>query len=137
MGLPGSGKTWFAQRLSSYLDAAWFNADAVRKMANDWDFSEVGRRRQASRMFHYATFEATRGRVAICDFICPTHQTRKTFGADIIIWLNTVDKSRYEDTNRIFEPVTAKEGPKIEIKERLLDHQIKDIAEMIKRDYKL
>ena len=37
MGLPGSGKTYLAERLQPLLNAAWYNADVVRKMANDWD----------------------------------------------------------------------------------------------------
>ena len=50
MGLPGSGKTYLAARLQPLLKAAWYNADNVREMANDWDFSEEGRKRQAKRM---------------------------------------------------------------------------------------
>ena len=47
-GLPGSGKTTFARQLSA--GHAYFNADEVRKMFNDWDFSAEGRTRQAQRM---------------------------------------------------------------------------------------
>ena len=43
MGLPGSGKTYLAERLQPLLEAAWYNADKVREMANDWDFSPEGR----------------------------------------------------------------------------------------------
>jgi len=43
MGLPGSGKTYLSERLVPLLNAAWYNADVVRKMANDWDFSDDGR----------------------------------------------------------------------------------------------
>ena len=46
MGLPGSGKTYLTERLVPLLEAAWYNADKVRTMANDWDFSESGRLRQ-------------------------------------------------------------------------------------------
>ena len=35
-GLPGSGKTTFARQLA--VNMAYFNADDVRKMFNDWDF---------------------------------------------------------------------------------------------------
>ena len=49
MGLPGSGKTYLAERLQPLIDAAWYNADVVRKMANDWDFSSKGRIRQSMR----------------------------------------------------------------------------------------
>ena len=48
MGLPGSGKTYLSQRLQPLLGAAWFNADKVREMANDWDFSPEGRTRPVS-----------------------------------------------------------------------------------------
>ena len=42
MGLPGSGKTYLAARLQPLLKAAWYNADNVREMANDWDFTDKG-----------------------------------------------------------------------------------------------
>ena len=50
MGLPGAGKTYLANILHPMLDAIWINADKVRKEANDWDFSEEGRKRQSERM---------------------------------------------------------------------------------------
>ena len=49
-GLPGAGKTTFAKRLIEGTNFAYFNADEVRGMFNDWDFSKEGRRRQAYRM---------------------------------------------------------------------------------------
>jgi adenylylsulfate kinase len=102
-GLPGSGKTWLSERLQKYLSCAWYNADAVRKMANDWDFSVEGRRRQAERMNTIATFEGTHGRTVICDFVCPTEDTRKQFDPDITIWMDTIESGRFEDTNKMFE----------------------------------
>ncbi len=57
MGLPGSGKTYLAERLVPILNAAWYNADKLREMANDWDFSDEGRRRQSRRMRTFADFE--------------------------------------------------------------------------------
>ena len=57
MGLPGSGKTYLTQRLVPLLEAAWYNADRVRGMANDWDFSMEGRVRQSQRMRAFADFE--------------------------------------------------------------------------------
>jgi adenylylsulfate kinase len=104
MGLPGSGKTHLAVRLQHHLnDCAWYNADAIRKMANDWDFSDAGRRRQAERMNSIAMFEGARGRTVICDFVCPTNETRKLFSHDIMIWMNTIEEGRFEDTNKMFE----------------------------------
>ena len=49
MGLPGSGKTYLTERLQPLLEAAWYNADKIRAMANDWDFSHEGRQRQSSK----------------------------------------------------------------------------------------
>jgi len=54
MGLPGSGKTTLANELGPMLNAKRLNADEVRKEANDWDFSEEGRKRQAKRMADFA-----------------------------------------------------------------------------------
>ena len=106
MGLPGSGKTHIAKRLQIHLNCAWYNADKVREMANDWDFSEAGRRRQSERMNTIALFEGTRGRTVICDFVCPTGETRKQFSADITIWMDTIQAGRFDNTNKIFEPPT-------------------------------
>ena len=50
MGLPGAGKTTLAEKLALLVNAKRLNADEVRKAANDWDFSEEGRKRQARRM---------------------------------------------------------------------------------------
>ena len=106
MGLPGSGKTHLAKRLHVHLNCAWYNADKVREMANDWDFTDAGRRRQSERMNTIATFEAVRGRTVICDCVCPTGETRKEFNADITIWMNTIEAGRFDDTNKIFEEPT-------------------------------
>ena len=103
MGLPGSGKTYLAERLQPLLDAAWYNADKVRGMAGDWDFSDDGRTRQSLRMKNLADFETSHNRFVICDFVCPTEETRNIFDPDILIWLDTIKEGRFEDTNKIFE----------------------------------
>ena len=91
------------RRLVPLLKAAWYNADTVRKLANDWDFSEKGRVRQADRMRTFADFEKSKGRFVVCDFICPTKEARTSFSADIVIWMNTIKKGRFEDTNKLFQ----------------------------------
>ena len=102
MGLPGSGKTTLASELVSLLKAKWINNDKVRKEANDWDFSEEGRIRQAKRMADLAEKYKQEGSYVVCDFICPTPKARKLFNADFIIWVDTIKKGRFDDTNAMF-----------------------------------
>jgi len=130
MGLPGSGKTYLSERLQPLLECAWFNADKVRSMAGDWDFSEIGRSRQSLRMRAIADFESSHDRLVICDFVCPTKETRKIFDADITIWLDTIQEGRFEDTNALFEPPKKVD---FHIKE-WNDHNHLDIAKKIKKD---
>ena len=85
MGLPGSGKTTLANELAPMLNAKRLNADEVRKKANDWDFSEEGRNRQAQRMLTLSQEHVLKGKRVIADFVCPTEKTRKYFNADFII----------------------------------------------------
>lgn len=130
MGLPGAGKTYFAERLKLYLEqngdvmkvspgrvlgyegipgpdffnvkVDWFNADEVRKRFNDWDFSREGRIRQSLRMFEFAV--KCTGDFAICDFVAPLVEMRNNFKADWTIWMDTIDAGRYDDTNKAFTP---------------------------------
>ena len=130
MGLPGAGKTYLAQTLKRYLETngdlmkinpgrvmnyegipgpdfmnvavTWFNADDIRKKYNDWDFSKEGRIRQSLRMLQFA-LEAG-GEFVICDFVAPLVEMRNNFKADWTIWVDTIDKGRYEDTNKAFTP---------------------------------
>ena len=102
MGLPGAGKTTLADELAPKLNAKRLNADEVRKAANDWDFSEEGRTRQAKRMADFALKLKSEGNYVIADFICPTPEARKLFPADYIIWLDTIKEGRFADTNQMF-----------------------------------
>ena len=122
MGLPGSGKTYFAERLKRYLEqhmnpinehtlrpiadaqvtVAWLNADEVRRHYNDWDFSQEGRIRQSQRMRDLADEANTD--YCIVDFVAPLVEMRNNFKADWTIWIDTIEKGRFEDTNKIFVP---------------------------------
>ena len=102
MGLPGSGKTTLANELGPMLNAKRLNADEVRKEANDWDFSEEGRKRQAKRMADFALKLKNEGNFVVSDFICPTPEARSLFPADYIIWVDTIKEGRFEDTNQMF-----------------------------------
>jgi len=102
MGLPGAGKTTLADELAPLLKAKRLNADEIRKAANDWDFSEEGRKRQAKRMAEHALKLKNDGNYVVADFICPTPEARSLFPADFIIWVDTIKEGRFEDTNQMF-----------------------------------
>lgn len=102
-GLPGSGKTTLAKPFAELLGGVWLNADTVRKQYDDWDFSDEGRLRQAERMRLLADGVELAGKVAVCDFVCPTEQTRQALDADYIVWMDTIKEGRFDDTNLIFK----------------------------------
>ena len=102
MGLPGAGKTTLANELATLIKSKRLNADEIRRAANDWDFSEDGRTRQAKRMSEVALKIKSEGNNVIADFICPTPEARKLFLADYIVWVDTIKEGRFEDTNQMF-----------------------------------
>ena len=102
MGLPGAGKTTLANELAPLLNAKRLNADEIRKAANDWDFSEEGRKRQAKRMAEHALKLKGEGNFVVADFICPTPEARSLFPADFVIWVDTIKEGRFQDTNQMF-----------------------------------
>jgi hypothetical protein len=108
MGLPGAGKTYLAQHIVDHLQDAkkkvgWLNADDVRKKYNDWDFSTEGRIRQSHRMRELAD-SMTDMDYVICDFVAPLVEMRNNFKADWTVWVDTIDKGRFDDTNKAFVP---------------------------------
>ena len=106
LGLPGSGKTTLAKPFAELIGGIHINADKIREHYNDWDFTAVGRMRQAQRMKHLADGVVMAGKIAVADFVCPTEEARQTFDADFTIWMDTIEKGRFEDTNKMFQPPT-------------------------------
>ena len=93
-GLPGSGKTTLARELSYHFLLPHHNGDTYRERMNDWDFSYSGRNKQATRMGN---------QWGILDFVCPTEYLREIVRPHFTIFMNTIDKGRYDDTNKLFE----------------------------------
>ena len=132
-GLPGSGKTTLSKQIAEYYKIPHFNGDDVRKMFNDWHFELEGRKIQALRMNVLSNMADN----CIVDFVCPLDIYRKDY--DYTIFMNTINESKYANTNSIFE--LGK--PNIEIKKwkdknQLLkcledgNHGIEDIQNFLK-----
>ena len=123
MGLPGAGKTTLAKLLVPMFNAVWLNADEVRKEADDWDFSEMGRSIQANRMKRLADEAIKDNRNVIADFVCPTEHTREDFNADYIIYMDTIKESKLEPPKNFDFKVTHKDAQMFSflIKQEILD----------------
>ena len=102
-GLPGSGKTTLAKPFAELINAVHINADAIREEYDDWDFTPEGRMRQAQRMKYLADGIVRAGKICVADFVAPTPEARKEFGADFVVWMDTIKKGRFEDTNAVFQ----------------------------------
>jgi adenylylsulfate kinase len=102
-GLPGSGKTTLAKPFAELLGGVHINADAVRTKYDDWDFTPEGRMRQAQRMRHLSDGVVMAGKIAVTDFVCPTEAARNAFDPDFTVWMDTISRGRFEDTNDMFE----------------------------------
>ncbi len=129
MGLPGSGKTTLANALKKEFEfygkkVIHFNADDVRTYYGDWDFSVEGRIRQAERLKRLS--ESVVADYTITDFIAGLEEQRTMFNADYVIWLDTIEASRYKDTNKMFMRPS-----KDEYDLRVTSMNMKNVAEYI------
>jgi adenylylsulfate kinase len=115
-GLPGSGKTTLCKELIKqfkkkkiFRKIHYLNADKIRKQYSDFDFTLEGRKRQAERMRELADkLRQSPDDVVIADFICPLRDYRNIFDPHYMIFVDTIKKSIYNDTNQIFQrPISS------------------------------
>ena len=131
MGLPGSGKSWLGERLSKHFKIPYWDADVVRTTyGNDYDMSMGGRIKQAERMRKLAELDP----ISISGFVCPLPGLRYLFSPDVLIWMDTVKESKYEDTNKMFHPPNKIHDVRITkwIDENQLYSSLDDISHGIK-----
>ncbi len=110
MGLPGSGKTKLAKSLAKSLrelriTVELLNADTLRLQADDWDFSREGRMRQAYRMADLA--ETSAAEICIIDMVAALSAQRTVIAPDMLVFMNTLGESAYQDTNEVFAPPSS------------------------------
>ena len=118
MGLPGSGKTSLAKLLAPMFNAVLLNEDEVRKEANDFDYSEIGRSIQTNRMKRLADEAIQNNRNVVADIECP-----EDFNADYIICMDTIKESKFEPPKNFDFKVTHKDAQMFSflIKQEILD----------------
>ena len=122
MGLPKSGKTSLAKLLAPMFNAVLLNEDEVRKEANDFDLSEIGRSIHTNRMKRLADEAIQNNRNVVADFEC-TDDERKDFNADYIIYMDTIKESKLEPPSNFDFKVTHKDAQMFSflIKQEILD----------------
>lgn len=110
-GLPGSGKTTLAKLIKDRLNAIHVNADWARTtITSHLGFTEKDRVKQATALGQLARMLHSQGHWVIVDFVCPLRSTRSAFADQFLnpredvfnVWMNTIDKGRFEDTNKMY-----------------------------------
>ena len=53
-------------------------------------------------MADFAEKYEQKGLYVVADFICPTPEARELFSPDVVIWVDTIEKGKFDDTNQMF-----------------------------------
>lgn len=113
-GQPASGKTTIAKHLNSYLSnterVIHIDGDDLRKIFNNKDYSETGRRRNIERAQDIARFMSEKGYSVVVSLVSPYKDMRDSFKKDnnvIEIYVHTKDiRGREEYHVDNYEPPT-------------------------------
>lgn len=119
-GLPGSGKTTLGNQIitllrSKNIPAFQINADQIRSGLNsDLGFDMDDRLENARRLGCLTKLVRTQGLLPVVDFVMPTQETYSEFilgVGDKNFYLCSINpppdfQSRFQDTNKIFEPAS-------------------------------
>jgi len=113
-GQPASGKTTIAKHLKSYLSnterVIHIDGDDLRKIFNNKDYSETGRRRNIERAQDIARFMSEKGYSVVVSLVSPYKDMRDSFKKDnnvIEIYVHTKDiRGREEYHVDNYEPPT-------------------------------
>ena len=76
-------------------------------VSKDLGFAEADRIEHARRMGWLCDQVVKTGGFAVADFICPTPEARRAFLAEgdaFVVWVDRMQESAFEDTNRMFVP---------------------------------
>ena len=113
-GQPASGKTTIAKHLNSYLSnterVIHIDGDDLRKIFNNKDYSETGRRKNIERAQDIARFMSEKGYSVVVSLVSPYKDMRDSFKKDnnvIEIYVHTKDiRGREEYHVDNYEPPT-------------------------------
>ncbi|WMJ73544.1 AAA family ATPase [Cytophagaceae bacterium ABcell3] len=94
-GLPGSGKSWFAKKLSEKLNATYFNSDQVRNNAfSKKDYSPQGKIQVYKKMYNLAQEALKTNNTVVLDATFHKQSTRDSLKAHFpeveIKWIKVV-----------------------------------------------
>jgi adenylylsulfate kinase len=135
-GLPGAGKTTLAKELLIKLPkCVHLNADKIREAFNDWDFTPTGRARQALRMNTMAVdlLQNNEVNAVIADFVAPTKELRQIYNPDFVIWVDTIQSGRFEDTNKVWQPLDEEEYD-VRVTHYLTEQEVIDLCTLIQKN---
>lgn len=104
-GLSGSGKTWLCRELRPLIGAVLLNNDAIRNGPHAGIGWTLENRIEHARLVGlWANIIQESGYPVLIDMICPTKHTREALGPDYIVFVDTVSKSKFADTDALFVP---------------------------------